>query len=47
MAAGWLGHAQNAENASRLPRHVLQRKQMPGRGQEQAGCPATPSHLLP
>lgn len=47
MAAGWPGHAQNVENASRLPRHVPQRKQMPGGGQEQAGCPAAPSHLLP
>lgn len=28
----------------RLPRHVPQRKQMPGRGQEQASCPRPPPH---
>lgn len=44
MAAGWPGHAQNVENAGRLPRHVPQRKQMPGGGQEQAGCPGPPPH---
>lgn len=44
MAAGWPGHAQNVENAIRLPRHVPQRKQMPGGGQEQAACPGPPPH---
>lgn len=44
MAAGWPGHAQNVENAGCLPRHVPQRKQMPGGGQKQAGCPGPPPH---
>lgn len=44
MAAGWPCHAQNVENASRLPQQVPQRKQMPGWGQEQAGCPGPPPH---
>lgn len=44
MAAGWLHHTQNVENAIRLPQHVPQRKQMPGGGQEQAGCPRPPPH---
>lgn len=48
MAAGWPGHAQNVENAIRLPRHVPQRKQMPGGGAGAGSLPwATPSHLLP
>lgn len=44
MAAGWPYHMQNVENAIRLPQHVPQRKQMPGGGQEQAGCPRPPPH---
>lgn len=42
MAAGWPCHEQNVENASGLPQHVPQRKQLPGREQEQAGCPGPP-----
>lgn len=51
MAAGWPGHAQNAENGCR-PAALLQQvpsgsKCLAG-GQKQAGCPGpAPSHLLP